>query len=160
MNCCLWLKGVKIRHADDIKNNFDTASLRGYFTGGSLIPWLKFNGGKKYALKLEETANCNDLNSRLEYAFGLRKTPPKSEKTEFSETSAIIRIKSINGSFPVISFGSYIYQGSGFYYFSSGSYIINSGGFYSIITGSFEISGSYSFESCPLNGYGYGIHII
>jgi len=55
MNCCLWLNGEKIRYADDIYASFDPASLRGYFLGGSLVRWLKANGGEKEALLLEKT---------------------------------------------------------------------------------------------------------
>ena len=71
MNCCLWLNRVKVRSAEDIKNNFDPASLRGYLLGGSLIRWLSANGGTEAAKKLQETEYSADINARLEYAFGL-----------------------------------------------------------------------------------------
>ena len=64
MNCCLWLNRVKVWNCADIKNNFDLASLGGYFRGGSLVRWLKANGGIEEARKLEETGN-------IEYAFGI-----------------------------------------------------------------------------------------
>jgi hypothetical protein len=64
MKCCLWFNGVKTWHARDIKNNFDLASLRGYFTGGSLLRWLEANGGTEEAKNLKETGN-------LEYTFGI-----------------------------------------------------------------------------------------
>jgi hypothetical protein len=57
MNCCLWLYGEKVRSAEDIYNNFDPASLRGYFFGGSLVRWLKANGGEREAQILEETGS-------------------------------------------------------------------------------------------------------
>jgi hypothetical protein len=64
MKCCLWLNGVKVWSARDIKNNFDPASLRGYFFGGSLLRWLKANDGIEEAKKLEETGD-------IEYSFGV-----------------------------------------------------------------------------------------
>ncbi|MCL2696767.1 MAG: hypothetical protein FWE74_01645 [Oscillospiraceae bacterium] len=68
MKCCLWLNGVKVWNARDIKNNFDPTSLRGYFMGGSLLRWLEANGGEEEAKKLEETGN-------IEYAFGMTEKP-------------------------------------------------------------------------------------
>ncbi|MDR2558992.1 MAG: hypothetical protein LBC86_05550 [Oscillospiraceae bacterium] len=64
MKCCLWLNGVKVWNTRDIKNNFDPASLRGYYLGGSLLRWLRANGGEEEAEKLEETGN-------IEYSFGM-----------------------------------------------------------------------------------------
>jgi hypothetical protein len=63
MNCCLWLNRVKVWNCADIKNNFDLASLSGYFRGGNLVRWLKANGGIEEARKLEETGD-------IKYAFG------------------------------------------------------------------------------------------
>ncbi|MCL2694246.1 MAG: hypothetical protein FWE60_03980 [Oscillospiraceae bacterium] len=81
-NCCLWLNGIKIRHAEDIKHNFDIASLRGYFMGGSLAAWLYANGGSEEALRLEKTQGQAELNKRLEFAFGLINEIPAGMSAE------------------------------------------------------------------------------
>jgi hypothetical protein len=81
-NCCLWLNGIKIRHAEDIKHNFDIASLRGYFMGGSLVAWLYANGGSEEALRLEKTQGQAELNKRLEFAFGLINEIPAGMSAE------------------------------------------------------------------------------
>ncbi|MCL2019043.1 MAG: hypothetical protein FWG70_04715 [Oscillospiraceae bacterium] len=176
MKCCLWLNGFKVSDARDIKNNFDLASLRGYYKGGSLLCWLETNRGEEEARRLEESADCGDLNARLEYSFGLRKSlPPKDASliTEghvcFTRNTALYtapaRIK--NSSYRVGSyrfgsgsykFGSYRF-GSGSYRFGSGSYRFGSG---SYRFGSF---GSGFYTSGILSGsftefFGYGIHII
>jgi hypothetical protein len=76
MKCCLWLNGAKVWSARDIKNNFDPASLRGYFLGGSLLRWLRANDGEEEAKKLEETGSIYE-------AFGVAEPPlMATDKTE------------------------------------------------------------------------------
>lgn len=73
MNCALWLNKKKIFSADEIPENLDIASLRGYFLGGSLVSWLRENGGADYADRLAEIPeNAADLNERLLEIFGCR----------------------------------------------------------------------------------------
>jgi len=116
MNCCLWLNGVKVWRTCDIKNNFDPASLHGYFRGGSLLRWLKANGGEEEARRLEETGN-------IEYAFGI--------VDELPTTPSGVRVAptchpSKEGNIAVITRGS----------FQTGSYNWGSGSFGSFGSGS------------------------
>jgi hypothetical protein len=132
------MNGVKIRCADEIYNNFDPVSLRGYFLGGSLIRWLKANGGEKEAEILEETEYCDDINARIEFAFGLRNNLPKI----IPAPKIIIPVPII----PVLSqYNSFQGSGSGLF----GSY------------GSYGSFGSYYYGSGLGSGLlGYGLHII
>jgi len=135
MNCCLWLNGVKVWKTCDIKNNFDPASLHGYFRGGSLLRWLKANGGEEEAKKLEETGN-------IEYAFGII--------DELPTTPSGVRVAptchpSKEGNIVVITRGSFPSSGGTCRAESaSGGVVYGSG------------SGSGSSSGC----LGYGLHII
>lgn len=53
MDCALWLNRRKVYSAKEIRENFDAASLFGYFAAGSLVKWLREHGGADYADKLE-----------------------------------------------------------------------------------------------------------
>lgn len=71
MNCALWLNKRKIRHASEIPDNLDVASLRGYFLAGSLSEWLLENGGKAYAEGLAGLSHDDpELNEKLAKIFG------------------------------------------------------------------------------------------
>lgn len=75
MGYSLWLCGKKIDRADQIKENFDLASLRGYFIAGNLIKWLNNHGGELFAERLVFTSADDPLlNIRLQLAFDI---PPK-----------------------------------------------------------------------------------
>lgn len=75
MECALWLNRRKIYHADEISDNLDIASLRGYFLGGSLEEWLRDNGGEMYADRLAGLDAADpDLNGKLARIF--RKNSP------------------------------------------------------------------------------------
>ncbi len=71
MDCALWLNRHKIYSADEIPDNFDIASIRGYYLGGSLIKWLDSHGGSRFARKLEKLSpDMPDLNGKLCEIFG------------------------------------------------------------------------------------------
>lgn len=53
MDCALWLNRRKVYSAKEIRENFDAASLFGYFAAGSLVEWLREHGGADCADKLE-----------------------------------------------------------------------------------------------------------
>lgn len=73
MNCALWLNKRKIRHASEIPDNLDLASLRGYFLAGSLSEWLWENGGGRYAKRLDRLSPDDPaLNEKLAAIFGCK----------------------------------------------------------------------------------------
>lgn len=79
MNCALWLNRRKIYRACEIPENLDVASLRGYFLAGSLVEWLRANGGGEYAEKLSELSPDDDaLNQKLAAVFGSDPLPVKT----------------------------------------------------------------------------------
>lgn len=92
MNCALWLNKQKVRHASEIPKNLDVASLRGYFLAGSLLKWLRENGGEEYADKLSVvSADDEQLNQKITDIFGgrpLRSKPMQTASDEFSAPPA------------------------------------------------------------------------
>ncbi len=135
MDCALWLNRHKIYSADEIPDNFDIASIRGYYLGGSLIKWLNSHGGTEYARKLEELSqDMPDLNERLCDIFGKKLTAK-------AHTHDNALIEKINGAAWAnrCSFGSFNFGSL------TGSSLWSSGGglYGSFLFGSYK--GSYSF---------------
>ena len=88
MNCALWLNKQKVQHASKIPENLDVASLRGYFLAGSLIEWLRENGGEEYAEKLSKiSADDPELNNKIAKVFGGRPLKSKSMRTASDKPS-------------------------------------------------------------------------
>ena len=114
MNCALWLNKQKVQHASKIRENLDIAALRGYFLAGSLIEWLRENGGEEYAKKLSKiSADDPDLNKKLAKIFGGKPLPSKSMRSEefFAQTDGAASAMSSysapsSGSFGFINYGS------------------------------------------------------
>ena len=93
MNCALWLNKQKVQHASKIPENLDVASLRGYFLAGSLIEWLRENGGEEYAEKLSEiSADDTELNNKIAKIFGgkpLKSKPMQTVSDKLSERTPV-----------------------------------------------------------------------
>ena len=68
----LWLNGKKVRNIRELRENFDTAVLIGYFRGGSLLKWLSDLGEYDIVKRLSETDINGDIGLQLQYAFGVR----------------------------------------------------------------------------------------
>ena len=149
MNCCLWLNGIKIRRADEIKNNFDPSALRGYLWGGSLVRWLYQNGGRKAARLLENFGDGFDINQALEYAFGLRKSCPEKIRPTFLLPAGVTHKVSYANSFvtSLHGFGSSVFPLPRYY----GSY--NIGSFIQNVSA--YVYGSYKIGSFILNANVY-----
>ena len=148
MNCALWLNKQKVQHASEIPENLDVASLRGYFLAGSLVDWLRNNGGEEYAERLSKISPDDpDLNAKIENIFGGKPVRSKRLRTASETISApfvqangsySLDISSYNvTSFRFVSYGS----GSAYLQLSSWSEFLQKFGTSSF--GSFNI-GSYS----------------
>ena len=74
MNNCswyLWLSGKKIYNIRQLRENFDTALLTGYFLGGSLMKWLSDLGESGIMKRLSDIDTSADIGRQLEFAFGV-----------------------------------------------------------------------------------------
>ena len=83
INCSwyLWLRGRKIFNIRQLRENFDTPLLTGYFLGGSLIKWLSDIGEYDIIQRLSSVDKSGDIGRQLEFAFGVSPDPhdPLSE---------------------------------------------------------------------------------
>lgn len=145
MNCALWLNGRKVLSADEIAENFDIAAIRGYFLGGSLVPWLSEHGGQRYLDALSALASDSpELNNRLAEVFGQRcDAAPQAADGEL--------IKLID-SLPGLRAGSGSYAGSGIYVGSFGGSFSLTSGMYMLLAGSLGY-GSYNYGSYNFGSY-------
>ncbi len=67
----LWLNGKKIFNIRELRENFDTPVIAGYFLGGSLMKWLS-DAGEYSLVKRLATVDINeDIGKQLEFAFGV-----------------------------------------------------------------------------------------
>lgn len=109
MNCALWLNKHKIYRASEIPENLDAASLRGYFLAGSLIDWLRANGGDEYAEKLSQLSPDDEaLNQKLAAIFGGDPLPVKALGSECNVPSVttsqtVLQSSSCLSSYPISS---------------------------------------------------------
>ncbi len=124
MNCALWLNRRKIFHADEIPDNLDVGSLRGYFIAGSLVRWLYEHGGENYARRLKKlSVDSPGLNDKIAEIFGSNPLPskalngtalpcPKTVGCSFPQASAQLPLfgSLFSGSFGYGSFGSYRFR--------------------------------------------------
>ena len=151
MNCALWLNGRKVLSAEDIADNFDIAAIRGYFLGGSLIPWLSEHGGQRYLDALGKLSpDIPELNDRLAEAFGQR-----CEAAAHTADEELIQLIDSSAG-PYAGSGSYAgpgsYAGSGSYSGSFGGSFSQTSGMYRLLYGSWGY-GSYNFGSYLMGSY-------
>ena len=88
MKNCSWylcLCGRKIRNIRELRDNFDTAALTGYFLGGSLRGFLSEIGENDILDRLSCIDTNGDIGRQLEFAFGV--VPTKRDLTELTEIS-------------------------------------------------------------------------
>lgn len=134
MDCALWLNRKKISTAEDIPENLDIASLRGYFLAGSLIPWLNEHGGKRYAKRLAALSPDDpQLNGKIARIFGGSADASAPYKALEGTAAGSAPLISALSSFNIGSAGSYNYAA-----------LSSFGSFYNFI-GSLSGSGSLEF---------------
>ena len=74
---CLWLGNEKIFNIRQLRENFDTAVLVGYYLGGGLERWLSDAGETAVLEKVRKIDRNQDIGVQLEFIFGVR--PDKKE---------------------------------------------------------------------------------
>ena len=150
----LWLNGRKIRNIRELRENFDTDVLIGYFRGGSLMKWLSDAGEDSIVKRLSEIDPDRDIGIQLQYAFGV--SPDKDAVYDRSEdlSRSEITVPAENAGFGEVGI-------------CTGSFYGNIGSFYGDIysfTNAFTftnagsggaVSSFYTAES-QFSGIGYG----
>ncbi len=176
---CLLIGNKKISNIRQLRENFDTAVLVGYYLGGSLKKWLDEAGEASISRRIDEINPNYDISEQLEYAFGVRpdkRTPealirlrpePVTERKEPPKKPVVYSFmnnnSSFNSSFPLSSFMGSSFNASSFlsssFYASSflASSFMNNfyKGSFSVYSSflSFSLTGSFtsSFTSSFLN---------
>lgn len=154
---CLWLNGRKIKNPSDIRNNYDSEALRGYYLGGSLSRWLEASGDSNKARLVDKVNPDGDIDRQLAEIFGLIKRD-KPLKRAKNAVHAVATSSSFNlGSFAISSFnlGSFAISS-----FNLGSFRLsnnnnNNNGSFSVFGGSFSLfAGSFSLGSFGGGSFG------
>ncbi len=105
----LWLNGQKVYNIRQLRENFDTALLTGYFLGGSLMKWLSDIGEADILKRLSCIDTSGNVGEQLEFAFGVvpdknpEPTAPvvtiTAEITDTAPNSGTLEIPIYTGSF-------------------------------------------------------------
>lgn len=160
----LFLNNIIVSNIRELRENFDTAVLVGYYLGGSLTKWLK-NIGEEAILRRVNEINPNyDISEQLEFAFGVRpdkkapkimgvlKPSPVSERKEPPKKPFVPNFRDANGSFSSSFFASSFLSGS----FTSSFTALFNTSYKGILTGSFNTSFSTSFNTSFLLSGSFG----
>lgn len=156
----LFLNNKRVSNIRELRENFDTAVLVGYFLGGGLRKWLKSLGEEAILNRINEINPNYDISEQLEFAFGVRpdkkapkimsvlKPSPVSERKEPPKKPFVPSLRDTNGSFNSSFLASSFLGGSfrsSFNAFFNTSYKgIFTGSFNTSFNTSFLLSGSYS----------------
>ena len=109
-NCSwyLWLNGRKIFNIRQLRENFDTPLLTGYFLGGSLLKWLSDLGEYAVLKRLSTIDTSRDIGTQLEFAFGVSPDRKHALEAPAPELTIPADNKEVSGApvFAASSFGS------------------------------------------------------
>ncbi len=155
-NWYLWLNGKKIFNIRELRENFDTAVLSGYFFGGSLMKWLSDIGELNIVRRLSEIDLNADIGSQLEFAFGVSPDKKLSAPIKILPQNPPHPYNDVNGSAKVNARSFYGGAGSFYSIESSFAAAVFSADTESSFSGSF---GTFSIETINLastSGYGTG----
>lgn len=149
----LFLNNKRIYDIRELRENFDTAVLVGYYLGGGLMKWLKSVGEEGILNRVNEINPNYDISEQLEFAFGVRpdkkapkimgvlKPSPVSERKEPPKKPFVPNFRDANGSFSSSFFASSFLSGS----FTSSFTALFNTSYKGILTGSFNTSFNTSF---------------
>ena len=105
-NCSwfLWLDGKKIYNIRQLRENFDTAALLGYYRGGSLLKWLSDIGEHEIIRRISLIDRQADIAGQLEFIFGVKpdKKPVPVIQPEYPPSPLPLEVTA-----PASSFGAF-----------------------------------------------------
>ena len=85
---CLWLGNKKIFNIRQLRENFDTAVLVGYYIGGGLERWLNDAGETAVLEKVKGIDRNGDVGTQLEFIFGVRPDKKETPAPEYEKITA------------------------------------------------------------------------
>lgn len=151
----LFLNNKRVSDIRELRENFDTAVLVGYYLGGGLMKWLKSVGEEGILNRVNEINPNYDISEQLEFAFGVRpdkkapkimgvlKPSPVSERKEPPKKPFVPNFRDSNGSFSSSFLASSFLTGS----FTSSFTALSNTSYKGIFTGSFSTFFSTSFNT-------------
>ena len=160
----LFLNNIIVSNIRELRENFDTAVLVGYYLGGGLMKWLKGVGEEGILNRVNEINPNYDISEQLEFAFGVRpdkkapkimgvlKPSPVSERKEPPKKPFVPNFRDSNGSFSSSFLASSFLTGS---FTSSFTALLNTS-YKGVLTGSFSTSFSTSFNTSFLLSGSFG----
>ena len=160
----LFLNNKRVSDIRELRENFDTAVLVGYYLGGGLMKWLKSVGEEEILNRVNEINPNYDISEQLEFAFGVRpdkkapkimgvlKPSPVSERKEPPKKPFVPNFRDSNGSFSSSFLASSFLTGS----FTSSFTALFNTSYKGIFTGSFNTSFSTSFNTSFLLSGSFG----
>lgn len=169
---CLWLNDKRIFNIRQLRENFDTPILVGYYLGGGLERWLSDADETAVLGKVREIDRSADIGSQLEFIFGVR--PEKKETTtpeysaiekaqEYHEISESVKLAlaAVSGDYSSFSAGSGSFMPASFRHafeweFENGSFRSGSFRVGSFRTGSFRKAFLTAGGSFRLVKYSFG----
>ena len=165
-NCSwyLWLNGRKIFNIRQLRENFDTTLLTGYFLGESLMKWLSDLGEYEILKRLSTVDRYGDVGKQLEFAFGVSPDPkPAAAETEpapeLSVTEITVPAEEVSpetpvftASLPASSFGA-LFAGSYPGLAESSFAAVTESSFISLLQSSFTGAVESSFASIVGNAF-------
>lgn len=153
----LFLNNKKIFNIKELRENFDTAVLVGYFLGGGLGKWLRSTGEEAVLARVNEINPNYDISEQLEFAFGVRpdkkapkiletlKPSPISERKEPPKKSFVPNLRNYDGSFNSSFLASSFLNSSFLGSFTSSFNAFFNTSYKGFFTGSFSTSFNTSF---------------
>ncbi len=82
---CLWLGDNRIYNIRQLRENFDTPVLVGYYLGGGLERWLSDAQETAVLEKVRNIDRSADLGTQLEFIFGVRPERKETVQPQYSE---------------------------------------------------------------------------
>lgn len=91
---CLWIGSEKVYNIRQLRENFDTDVLLGYYKSGVLEKWLIEAEEKAVLEKVQGIDRNGNIASQLEFVFGVRPDPKpvKEEPVVYPEVTESVRL--------------------------------------------------------------------
>lgn len=89
---CLWISSEKVYNIRQLRENFDTDVLLGYYKSGVLEKWLIEAEENAVLEKVRNIDRDGDISSQLEFIFGVRPDPKPVKEEPMPEISESVRL--------------------------------------------------------------------
>lgn len=174
---CLWLGDKRIYNIRQLRENFDTPVIIGYYLGGGLERWLNDADETAVLEKVREIDRSSDIGTQLEFIFGVRPERKETAKPQYEEIekaqeyheiaeSVKLALAAVSGDYSSFASGSFMlssFRSAFEWEFEKGSFRMGSfrrasftaGGSFRLVKYSFG-TGSFSVGSFKIGSFRAG----